>query len=142
MRPIEVGFVLCALAAALPASAQVYRWVDDRGVINYAAKPPGDGRPVVRLDLQESRVSVIPAAPRPSRSALTPTTALTPVTPGFPGTVDQTTVGALQSRYPDWRSRCIAERRVDCDYPSVATFDVVPSLATTSPPPLGPFVVP
>jgi hypothetical protein len=141
MRPIEVGLVACALAAALPASAQVYRWVDERGVINYAAKPPGDGRAVVRLDLQESRVSVIPTAPRPSRSALPPTTALSPVTPGFPSAIDQTTVGALQSRYPDWRARCIAERRVDCDNPSVATFDHVPSLAGNGAPGFGPFVV-
>lgn len=130
MRLIGMGFVVCALAAAVPASAQVYRWVDDRGVINYASKPPGDGRSTVRIDQQESRVSIIPTAPRTPRGAVA---ALPPASSGFPGVVDQATVGGLQQRYPDWRSRCIAERRVDCDYPSVATFDAVPSLAQQPP---------
>jgi hypothetical protein len=135
MRLIGLGFIACALATAVPASAQVYRWVDDRGVINYASKPP-DGRAAVRIDQQESRISVIPAAARASRAS--PAATLPPVSAGFPGPVDQATVGSLQPRYPDWRSRCIAERRVDCDYPSAATFDVVPSLAQQAPSPFGP----
>jgi len=138
MRPIEWGFVVCALAAAVPASAQVYRWVDDRGVINYAAKPPGDGRPTVRVDRQESRISIIPTAPRGPRALLPPAAALPPAAPSFPGFVDQATVGALT---PEWRARCIAERRVDCDNPSAATFDFAPSLAQNAPPAFGPWIV-
>jgi hypothetical protein len=139
MRPIRLAVLLCALAAAAPASAQVYRWVDDRGIVNYAAKPPGDGRATVRLDLQESRISVIPTAPRAAR-ALSPAAALPPASPSFPGVVDQVTIGGLQ-RYPDWRTRCIAERRVDCDNPSLATFDYAPSIAPNAPPAFGPWVV-
>ena len=137
MRPIELGFVVCALAAAVPASGQVFRWVDDRGVINYASKPPADGRPALRIDQQESRVSIIPAAPR---VPLTPAPAVAfPSAPsGFPGLVDQATVGALS---PELRTRCIAERRVDCDSPTAATFDVVPSIAQSAPPAFGPRVV-
>jgi hypothetical protein len=138
MRPIELGFVVCALAAAVPASAQVYRWVDDRGVINYASKQPGDGRPVVRVDRLESRVSIIPTAPRGPRAPLPSAAALPPASPGFPGFVDETTVGALT---PEWRARCIAERRVDCDRPTAATFDFAPSLAQNAPPAFGPWVV-
>lgn len=136
MRLIGLGFIVCALAAAVPASAQVYRWVDNRGVINYASTPPGDGRAAVRIDQLDSRVSIIPTAPRASRAS--PAPALPPASASFPGLVDQATVGSLQQRYPDWRSRCIAERRVDCDYPSVATFDVVPSLAQQAPSVFGP----
>lgn len=132
-RPIELLFVVCAFAAAVPASAQVYRWVDDRGVVNYAAKPPGDGRTAVRIDMQDSRVSIIPAA---SRAPLPPTAQLPPASPNFPGLVDQTTVGGLVLS-PDARARCIAERRVDCDNPSAATFDIVPSLAQSAPQPYG-----
>jgi hypothetical protein len=122
------------LAAAAPASAQVYRWVDDRGVVNYASAPPRDGRPAVRVDLQESRISVIPLA---ERAQPHPAAALPAAARGFPSAVDQATLGGLQ-RVPDWRARCIAERRVDCDDPSPATFDYTPSLAQTAPPALGP----
>jgi hypothetical protein len=131
MRLIELGFAVCALAAAVPASAQVYRWVDDRGVVNYAAKPPADGRAALRLDLQEPRVSVIPIAK--FRATVPPASQLPPVAPSYPGFVDQATVGAVPPR-PDWRTRCIAERRVDCDSPTAATFDVVPSLAQSGAP--------
>ena len=139
-RPIELLFVVCALLAAVPASAQVFRWVDDRGVVNYAAKPPGDGRTAIRIDMQDSRVSVIPAAAHGPRTPLPPTAQLPPASPGFPGLVDQTTVGGLVLN-PDARARCIAERRVDCDNPSAATFDIVPSLAQSAPPPYGSRVV-
>ena len=138
MRPIELGFVVCALAAAVPASAQVYRWVDDRGVINYASKPPGDGRAAVRVDRMESRISIIPTAPRGPRAPLPPAAALPPASASFPGFVDQATVGTLS---PEWRARCIAERRVDCDSPSAATFDFAPSIAQNAPPTFGPWVV-
>jgi hypothetical protein len=139
MRPIELGFVLCAVAAAVPASAQVYRWVDDRGVVNYASKPPADGRPTLRIDQQESRVSIIPTAPRGPLTPAPSAVALPSAPSGFPGLVDQTTVGALS---PELRTRCIAERRVNCDSPTAATFDVVPSIAQSAPPALfGPWVV-
>ena len=134
MRPlVSLLFVVCTtLAATAPAGAQVYRWVDDRGVVNYATKPPADGRAVMRIDLQESRISVIPAARSP-RPPLPSTAQVPTASPSFPGLVDRTTVGALAAN-PDWRERCIAERRVDCDSPTAATFDVVPSLAQTGPP--------
>ncbi len=137
MRPIRIAFVVCALAAAVPASAQVYRWVDDRGVVNYASKPPGDGRSAVRIDHQESRISVVPAA-RASSAPLPSTATLPRAQQAFPGMVDQTTLGALS---PDVRLRCIAERRVDCDSPTAATFDVVPSIAQTAPAGFGPWFV-
>ena len=138
MRPIELGFVVCALVAAVPASAQVYRWVDDGGVINYASRPPGDGRPAVRVDRQESRISIIPTAPRGPLTSLPPAAALPPAAPSFPGLVDQATIGALT---PQSRARCIAERRVDCDNPTAATFDFAPAIAQNAPPAFGPWVV-
>jgi hypothetical protein len=88
----------------------------------------------VRIDTQESRVSVIPAARL--RATVPPPAQLPPAAPSFPGVVDQATIGAVPAR-PDWRARCIAERRVDCDSPTAATFDVVPSLAQGGTTPYG-----
>lgn len=41
--------VLIVLAAPGAAGAQTYRWIDDRGVTNYGAKPPA-GRPAQVVD--------------------------------------------------------------------------------------------
>lgn len=42
--------VLIALAASLPAFAQTYKWLDERGVTTYGTKPP-PGRPAQPVDL-------------------------------------------------------------------------------------------
>lgn len=43
--------VLIALAVAAPAAAQTYKWVDERGVVNYGTKPPR-GVPAERVDVE------------------------------------------------------------------------------------------
>lgn len=126
MRLVSIGVLAAALLAALPASAQVFRWVDSRGVIHYSDTAPANASGVTRLDLMESRISIIPTAPRAApgqaqRAAAMPPPPAAPQ--GFPGTVDQSTVMALES-VADWRARCIAQRRVDCDRPTAATFDI------------------
>jgi hypothetical protein len=45
MRPvrinIQIQLALCVLCVALaPASAQVYKWVDEKGTTHYGARPP------------------------------------------------------------------------------------------------------
>ena len=55
------GVQTCALPiflAAVPASAQVYKWVDERGVTNYSNQPPADPEAVKKLGLVEDRISV------------------------------------------------------------------------------------
>ena len=61
------------LLAAAPAWADIYKWVDDKGVVNYSATPPATKAavksPVKTLDTGESRLSVytparVPEAPR------------------------------------------------------------------------------
>lgn len=43
---------LCmALAAGFPLAAQTYKWVDERGVVNYGEKPPAN-RPATAIDTQ------------------------------------------------------------------------------------------
>jgi hypothetical protein len=96
MRPIALSLLFCSLAAAVPASAQIYRWVDDRGVVNYANKPPAEASQAARIDTQESRVSVIPTAPHIKRAP----NAFVPSAPAdFPSSVDRLTVAALQGAF-------------------------------------------
>lgn len=48
---------VCATFAAAPAWAQIYKWVDDRGVVNYSSQPPAD-RKAKELDTSAITVSV------------------------------------------------------------------------------------
>ena len=59
--------LLPALALiALPAAAQMYKWVDERGVTHYSEKPPADGRgKALDIKTQDPR----PAAPKPAARA-------------------------------------------------------------------------
>lgn len=125
MRPLVLSLLLCA--AALPVQAQVYRWVDDRGVINYGNKPPERAGRVTRLNGDESRLSIVPAAPRLAHAAapsLPP--APVPLTNAAPSAIDRATVEAAGRAVAE-RERCFAERRVDCASPTGATYDYGPA---------------
>jgi hypothetical protein len=133
MRPTAPTLLVfaLALAAAESAPAQIYRWVDERGVVNYANRAPSDGRQVARIDARESRVSIIPIVSRGARpAALPPLTG--PAPGGFPGAVDRLTVSNVQGALA-WRERCFAERRVDCANPTAATYDFGTAYAPASP---------
>jgi len=60
-----VGAVVFALAAA-PAAADLYRWVDAQGVVNYSNVPPPQSVKAKRIAETEPTVSVIP--PREDRA--------------------------------------------------------------------------
>jgi hypothetical protein len=53
--------ITCALALAAPlgAQAELYRWVDDRGVVNYSNIRPEGPQKVTQVDA-DSRVSTVP----------------------------------------------------------------------------------
>lgn len=57
---IQAGVALAAvLFSAVPlAGAQVYKWVDDKGVVNYGSKPPASARGAKGATIIEDRVSV------------------------------------------------------------------------------------
>ncbi len=58
-----------ALAAALPAAAQqMYKWVDERGVVSYSNSPPPSAGKTGRVDVVEERVSVYTPDPLISRA--------------------------------------------------------------------------
>lgn len=57
----------CLTFAATPALAQIYKWVDDRGVVNYGNQPP-DNRKAKELDTSAITLSVY-EAPKPRQGA-------------------------------------------------------------------------
>jgi len=58
-------WIACALALAAPlaAQAELYRWVDDRGVVNDSSIRPQGVSKVTRLDEESGRVSTVPGLP-------------------------------------------------------------------------------
>ena len=57
------GLILVVAAAASPAYAQVYKWTDDKGVVNYSNAPPADSKGKKGVSVVEDRVSVYTADP-------------------------------------------------------------------------------
>ena len=49
-----------ALAAPLAAQAEIYRWVDDRGVVNYSSVKPEGVKKVAQIAEDSGRVSTVP----------------------------------------------------------------------------------
>jgi hypothetical protein len=93
MRTSVIGISLAVAFTALPAAAQIYRWVDERGVINYASTPPAPGVRVTRLGRHDAlgrRAPAVPPVPRPKLPPLPP-----PAASGPPGDVDRATIEAL-----------------------------------------------
>jgi hypothetical protein len=126
-----VMFRLAALAAslllALPAHAQIYKWVDDKGVVNYTGTPPAN-RKSVALDEEQGRVSTIQAVDYSKVGAARREQALQARVARLEEEVargQQTAAldaAAAADAYRVWREQCIAQRRVDCDAPYAASF--------------------
>lgn len=68
MRSCSTRIVLLAalfLAAPVPALADVYKWVDERGVVNYGDAPPAQhARSARTLALDPGDTNVVPGIPR------------------------------------------------------------------------------
>ena len=99
MQPIALAFLTLGVAVALSASAdEIYRWVDARGVVNYSNQPPEATKRAVRIDTQESRLTVIPAPHNPPENVALPLAA--PVGADFPSDVDRSTMERAHSALP------------------------------------------
>jgi hypothetical protein len=63
-RAPSVALVTLVAASALPAAhADIYRWVDARGVVNYASTRPEGVRQVEKFTDEASRLSTVPGIP-------------------------------------------------------------------------------
>jgi hypothetical protein len=54
----RLSIALFAILAAMPGSAQLYKWVDERGVTNYSNQPPSDPKTAKNARPVEDRLSV------------------------------------------------------------------------------------
>ena len=61
-RRALIAFAVLAAASPL-AGAQVYKWTDDKGVVNYSNTPPADSKSKKGMSVVEDRVSVYSADP-------------------------------------------------------------------------------
>lgn len=55
-----LAVVLLVLAAPVAAQAPLYKWVDERGVVNYGDAPPAKAKKISQLDEARSSLSVVP----------------------------------------------------------------------------------
>ncbi len=65
MKPIGIFAFAISVASAPAFAQQVYKWVDERGVVNYSSEAPKN-REAKKLDPDASRVTIIPAMAPPT----------------------------------------------------------------------------
>ena len=119
--------LLVAGALAFPVAAQLYKWTDETGTTNYGSKPPANARNVQKLDDSKSRVSTVPGM-KPEEIRAEQDRALQQKADGLERDLaaQRRNTANAQSGVaadPQWRQRCLDDRRVDCDDPTRGTFD-------------------
>ena len=121
-RLVALGIVL---ASPLVALAQVYKWTDDKGVVNYSSTPP-DNRKSQKLDEDKGRVSTIEAQDFSKTDAARREQALKERVDRLEQDAQRNRQAATAQEFAaveaqrQWRERCIADRRTDCDDPYAA----------------------
>jgi hypothetical protein len=117
--------VVIALVAAAPAWAQVYKWVDDKGVVNYSSRPPVDRKSAL---LDPNSVSVSTYTPRelPREAAKAAPSASERVLAERIAALERKldaeraarqSIEYAQARHLEQRAdQCLRDRRVDCDF--------------------------
>jgi hypothetical protein len=111
MSPLFTRSALIVAAAAITAfagtaQAEIYRWIDSNGVVNYSNLPPADARSarVVASDnisvVQSPRVSAAEAQELTDRIADQQTTVQAPVASAMVPTTTETTYYPPQLNYP------------------------------------------
>lgn len=116
--PLLPGAV--ALLLAMQASAEVFRWTDEHGVVNYGSRPP-PGSNAKPIDAENSRVSVVPAPAKPAAAAPSEQSALRDRVQRLESQVEEQrrlraqVQAAEDDRLARARADCEAQRRVNCD---------------------------
>ena len=119
-----------ALLAAPAAYAQVYKWVDEKGIINYSSTPP-DKRKSQKLEEDKGRVSTIESYDYQKEDAARRERALKDRVDRLEQDAQRNRQQSAAAQDPaaaaeaqrQWRERCIAERRTDCDNPYASAYD-------------------
>lgn len=84
-----VALTLAAVCAGTPALAQVYKWVDEKGVTQYGQRPPADNK---------GQKMNLPAAPPPASAG---------------GTVSREPAASLKEQEVEFRKRQIAREAAE-----------------------------
>ncbi len=114
--------LLCAaLGTALPAGAQMYKWVDERGQVSYSNTPPPDSAKK-KVEAVAERVSVYTPDPEINKAMSADARRDAKIT-----ALERQLEAERNARRPPAATnsdaarraaaydRCVAERRVDCD---------------------------
>jgi hypothetical protein len=127
-RVIRLTSVVALMLAAIPAHAQVYKWVDEHGVTNYSSEPRADRNARVKPSTVADRISVYAPEPGLQRAINANSLGKDQVLSGRIDALERQLAAerqssqyavagearAAQAAY----AQCLAERRVDCDYDS------------------------
>lgn len=117
-RSVRAALLVAALAAAMPAGAQTYKWVDERGGVTYSnTPPPADGK-TKKVDAVAERVSVYTPD-----SQLIEAMKADPARDARIAGLQRELKAAKQSNADAARKakrdaayeRCVSQRRVDCE---------------------------
>ena len=121
--PSALVSVLSFLAG--PALAQVYKWVDEKGVVNYSNEAPAD-RKATQLDPKAARVSIIGTDDSTKRTGIAQGAAneraLAEKIDRLERKLDEeryarsVSDAQAQTAADSWYQQCLRDRRVDCDY--------------------------
>jgi hypothetical protein len=124
-RAIRSSTLVVILLWAATAWAQVYKWIDDKGIVNYSSQPPANLKSV-QLDPNSVSVSTYTPEKMPTRTAEAMASArermLAERIAGLERKLDaehyhrqslaDAQATALERRY----EQCLRDRRVDCEY--------------------------
>lgn len=131
---------VCSTFTAAPAWSQIYKWVNDRGVVNYSNQPPAN-RKAKALDLSAITVSVYEAEKPGQRAAAPARSEVASLSDKIDRLERQLEAERQAGQYAASANaralqaaddQCVAERRVDCNsiyngfYPYGLTIVFVP----------------
>jgi hypothetical protein len=122
---VRSSTLIIVLLAPAPLWAQVYKWVDDKGVVNYSSRPPADRKSAL---LDPNSVSVSTYAPDQIQTRAAQTIpkmnerALEERIVSLERKLDaerysrQVSADALARSLEQRFEQCLRDRRVDCDF--------------------------
>ena len=127
IRAFSAALLLAAVAAAFPAQAQMYKWIDERGQVTYSNTPPPNATRSNKLGIVEERVSVYSPDPQINRAlsdeASEPRDSRATRRQREQAEAERREKDAATKANADRRAaqqqaaydRCVAERRVECE---------------------------
>lgn len=109
--------------ATSPLYAQVYKWVDEKGVVNYSNEAPANSK-ATQLDPKASRLSIVGAddAQKRTMAASASESVLSEKIDRLERKLDaeryarSVADSQAQAAAESWYQQCLRDRRVDCDY--------------------------